>query len=53
MKDYKKVVSQTVTTAVVADEEQVSQNFEYTYDENVDKEEFPVPVNYSINESST
>jgi len=61
MRGYKKACQEkkAAATAVVADEEQVSytaQNIEYTFDEHVDKEEYPVvsePINYTINESST
>lgn len=61
MKGYKKACQEkkAAATAVVADEEQISsapQNIEYSFDEHLDKEEYPVvqePINYTINESST
>lgn len=47
MKGYKKACQEkkAAATAVVADEEQISsapQNIEYSFDEHLDKEEFPV-----------
>jgi molybdate-binding protein len=60
MKGYRcqNKASATVASVVVADEEAIAvpQNIEYSFDEHIDKEEFPVvsePINYSINESST
>jgi len=62
MKGYKKACEEkkAAATAVVADEEQVSvspPNIEYSFDEHIDKEEFPVvsqpAINYTINEPST
>jgi len=61
MKGYKKAIQEkkaAAATPVVADEEQISapQNIEYSFDEHIDKEEFPVvsqPINYTINEPST
>ena len=58
MRGYKKACQEKKAAAavVVADEEQAPQNIEYTFDEHVDKEEFPVvqqSINYTINEPST
>jgi hypothetical protein len=59
MKGYKKD-KKAVAAVVVADEESAPQNIEYSFDEHVDKEEYPVvsqpesaPVYYTINEPST
>jgi len=57
MKGYKK---DKKAVAVVVDEESTPQNIEYSFDEHIDKEEYPVvsqpvsqPVYYTINEPST